>query len=314
MTRSITFVIPGDVATRITVTELDDGRLKFDLAIDDDSASIGDLRGLFFDLSGIDSSTYGLSVDDGGTGIVTDQAYAEGAVNDLGNGANIKGSVSKEFGDFDAGIEFGTSGEAKDDIRGGSFVLSASGGPLSLDMLNLADFGIRYTSVGDEGGSRKGSLKLGHAGVGVASHDVASVLENSDPTASGNRLNLLDNDQTTDEGGAARGVQVAAVSGLMLAGATFVGDLVAQDGMVLGTIEVDTDGEVRITALADALAAGEERQILLEYVTLAADGAEATATLTVTITGTNDAPVIAASTLEGAVTEIGDGAAGENAD
>ena len=63
MSNSVTFIIEGDVDTRVTVTEVmigdpeaGDARiaLQFDVEVLDTSGAIGDLRALFFDLEGID--------------------------------------------------------------------------------------------------------------------------------------------------------------------------------------------------------------------------------------------------------------------
>ncbi|MHA6346682.1 Ig-like domain-containing protein [Roseivivax sp. CAU 1761] len=294
MERSISFTIDGEVRSTISIREMADGSLRFEIGIADNSASIGDLRALFFDLEGVDATMLALHADDGGSGVVTDEAYGNGDVDTLGKDANIKGSVSNELGDFDVGIEFGSSGMSRDDIRSASFRLVSDSGPLSLDMLNMADFGIRYTSVGEEGGSRDGSLKLGHEGTGVAKNDAATVAENSAPPTPGNILNILANDQTTDGAGAAAGVVVTGVAGLAESGSTFSGGLVSEDGLPLGTIEVDRDGSTRITAIADALAAEETRTVVLTYTTAATDGSTASASLMVTVTGTNDAPTLAA--------------------
>ncbi|SLN10012.1 hypothetical protein ROG8370_00126 [Roseovarius gaetbuli] len=56
-----TFVLTGDVNIKIIVTELEDGSLKFDLSVLDDTGSIGDLNAIFFDLAD-DSLADGLTV------------------------------------------------------------------------------------------------------------------------------------------------------------------------------------------------------------------------------------------------------------
>ncbi len=141
-----------DVA--ITLTELSDGSVRFDVEVPEESRKIGDLRGLFFHLS--DESKIGslsVSGDD-----VTDSQFREDQVSDLGNGANVNG-----LGRFDAGIELGTSG-LRDDIRATSFTLTADGG-LSLDDFRQQDFAVRLTSVGWENGWRCDSVKMeGNAG------------------------------------------------------------------------------------------------------------------------------------------------------
>lgn len=141
-----------DVA--ITLTELSDGSIRFDVEVPAESRKIGDLRGLFFHLS--DESkipTLAVSGD-----AVTDASFREDRVSDLGNGANVNG-----LGRFDAGIEFGTAG-LRDDVRSTSFVLSAEGA-LTLDDFRYQDFAVRLTSVGWEGGWRCDAVKMeGNAG------------------------------------------------------------------------------------------------------------------------------------------------------
>ena len=154
---SETFIISGDVNVAITITELEDGTLQFDLAVLDDTGSIGDLNAIFFDLFD-DSLTSGLSVtgDD-----VTGTAFKADGVTKVDNYTNMNGEVINDLGRFDAGVQFGTSGIANDDIRSTTFVLSHDTESLSLADFSLQDFGVRLTSVGEEDGSRDGSLKLG---------------------------------------------------------------------------------------------------------------------------------------------------------
>ncbi|MFZ3585379.1 hypothetical protein ACOI1H_25160, partial [Loktanella sp. DJP18] len=290
MGRSISFTIEGDVTTQVTVTELSDGTLKFDITVVDDSAQIGDLRAIFFDLEGVDSTTLDLAVVDDnadGSQIISDQVFEEGGVSTIGKDANIKGEVSNELGDFDVGVEFGTSGVSGDDIQSTSFILSSATQDMSLDMLNLADFGIRYGSVGETDGDRTGSLKLGDQGTGVNQNDTLGVIENSSPNqATGdNIVDIFANDQTTDSTDENIGLFVTGVEGLLEAGGVFTGTLISDDGIDLGTLEVDASGIARFEARADALAKDETREIVVKYQTTAADGSTATAFLTVTVTG-----------------------------
>ncbi|WP_090215355.1 hypothetical protein [Litoreibacter janthinus] len=154
--QTMTFVIEGDVNVQVTITELASGDLQFDLLVLDDTGSIGDLNGLFFDLA--DPSLLDGLVADGGD--VSNQSYAEGDVYNLGGGVNVKGELTQDEG-FDAGIRLGSSGMAKDDIQETSFTLSHESTDLMLEDFYGADFAVRLTSVGEEDGSRDGSLKLG---------------------------------------------------------------------------------------------------------------------------------------------------------
>ncbi len=178
MTRSMSFVIQGDVNTLVQVTENDDGTLTFTMSIIG-GGDVGDLRALFFDVNDtVDTSSlqFVSGVD------VTDTAVAEGSIDTLGQDANIKGSVSNELGDFDVGIEFGTSGMAQDDILGDggstTFTLASTDGALTLEDVELADFGLRYTSVGTDGGERTSSAKIGGKSTGAADNDAFTVTEN----------------------------------------------------------------------------------------------------------------------------------------
>lgn len=141
-----TFQIIGDVAVAITVTEVA-GDLVFTVEVLDETGQIGDLRGLFFDLS--DDSLTGLT-------IIGDDVTAQGTdTKDLGNGNNMNGGGR---GKYDVGVGFGTPGIGNDDIQTTTFTLSADQ-DLSIDDL-AENFGVRLTSVGEEGGPREGSLKL----------------------------------------------------------------------------------------------------------------------------------------------------------
>lgn len=143
------FLIPGSVSLRVTLTELDDGSVKFDLSNEGDQ--VGDLRGLFFDFNDPNLLS-SLSV----TGAqVSGSSFANDYVRNLGGGVNMNGA-----GVFDAGISFGTAGIGYDDIFSTSFILSSSSGPLELEMFENVEFGVRYTSVGTEDGAREDSLKL----------------------------------------------------------------------------------------------------------------------------------------------------------
>jgi len=152
-----TFILYDDVNVSITITELDDGSLKFDVKVLDDTGSIGDLNALFFDLAD-DSLTNGLSIDGAD---VTDTALKVDGVTKIDSYTNMNGEVVKDLGKFDGGVQFGTQGIGVDDIRETSFTLSHDTEALSLADFSLQDFGIRLTSVGEEGGSRDGSLKIG---------------------------------------------------------------------------------------------------------------------------------------------------------
>ena len=265
MNRSISFVAEGDVRTLVTVTDNQDGTLTFDINVI--GGIIGDLRAVFFDLND------GYVVEDGDLYIVdqaqtdvTDTASGEGDIDTLGKDANIKGSVSNELGDFDAGIEFGTSGMSGDDIQSTSFTLASQSTGLTLEMLSFADFGFRYTSVGEEGGNRTASAKIGDTTGGTAAND--SITLNEEETAS---IDLLLND-------AALGSVVEQTVTLASASGVFGSLVIRADG----TATVVADGPA-----ADALNDGESASFVVSYEVVDGDDI-ATASLTVTIEGETD--------------------------
>ncbi len=145
----MSFDILGAVGLKVTITEQGDGSLRFDLV--NQGVQVGDLRGLFFDFK--DAAR--LSSLSAAGSQVTKQAAGDESVVNLGNGVNMQGMDT-----FDFGVAFGTSGIGKDDIQSTSFTLRSSTGALDLDDLMGVDFGVRFTSVGELDGARDGSLKL----------------------------------------------------------------------------------------------------------------------------------------------------------
>lgn len=278
---TMTFTITGEVNVAFTVTELDDGTLKFDLQVLDDTGSIGDLNAIFFDLAD-DSLTNTLSVsgDD-----ITGSAFKVDGVTKVDSYTNMNGEVINELGKFDAGVQFGTSGIGTDDIRETSFVLSSSSGSLSLADIALQDFGARLTSVGEEDGSRDGSLKLGGESGDVPSdppppespnvaNDDTIVVYLSDEDffdlVNGNQFSVLEND-TTDGG-----PYLGNVAGLT--DEDFVTTLTGTNG---GTLDLYVDGSVDFHAGSDFdyLAADQTAETEFTY---AIDGGD-TAVIHVTV-------------------------------
>lgn len=152
-----TFTIEGDVNVLVTVTENGDGTLNFQVEVLDETGSIGDLNGLFFDI-GTDSLVEGLMVtgDD-----VTGTEFSANKITKVDGYNNVNGEVAGDYGKFDGGVQFGTQGIGEDDIRSTNFTLSHSEQSLTLDDILSQDFAVRLTSVGEDGGERDGSLKLG---------------------------------------------------------------------------------------------------------------------------------------------------------
>lgn len=151
------YVTDGSVNVAVTVSETVDGSLRFDLEVLDDSGIIGDLNGLFFDLT--DDSIADSLVVSGGD--VTGIAIKADGVTKVDSYNNVQGEVVKEDGKFDLGVQFGTSGIGEDDIRSTSFTLSTDdGSALSISDIVNQDFAVRLTSVGTEDGAREDSVKI----------------------------------------------------------------------------------------------------------------------------------------------------------
>lgn len=150
------FDIEGSAGLNVRV-EAEGGALRFILTNEGDQAA--DLRGFFFDVS---NSNVISSLVATGAGI-TAQASGDERVVNLGGGVNMAGAGA---GAYDFGVAFGTAGIGKDDIRTAEFTLTSAGHQLTLaDVLGM-NFGVRFTSVGEEGGTRDGSLKLVAVGSG----------------------------------------------------------------------------------------------------------------------------------------------------
>lgn len=293
---SLTFTIEGDVNVQVTITDNGDGTLRFDIEVLDTTGSIGDLNAIFFDIAN-DSIADGLiATGDDVSGVNMDQD----SVTKVDNYTNMNGEVIKETGKFDAGVQFGSQGIGEDDIRSTSFTLSHETESLSLDDLSLQDFGIRLTSVGEEDGSRDGSLKLGGTSpeveeppvdpVHIANDDVLTVSETeafNEPDADGfiftdvldsGDASLLANDTT--DGGAYTG-NVTAVNGN-----ADISEIV--EGSNGGFLLVYADGTVDFSAYGvdgtntfESLDDGMSEQTTFEYTIEGGD----TATLTVIVQG-----------------------------
>lgn len=290
MARSITFTVNGPVDTLIKIEELLDGTLRFDVQLLG-AGLITDLRGLFFDLAGVDASTAGLSVTgiDGSEHFIGQSVFSEENVDSVRGDINVKGAVAREQGQFDVGIEFGTSGLGRDDIDSARFILSADD-PLSLDSLDLADFGLRYITAGNASKRSDGTKIAGDAS-GVARNDAWEVDENAAGT-----IDLLANDTN--------GVQPDGTRKTVISVIDAEGDLdpvsggfqrtVEIGGLVLGTLFVSDDGFATFTADGadvDKLAHDDIRTWSFTYETQSSEGNLATADVVLTIDGQNDQPI-----------------------
>lgn len=268
---SLLFEISGDVGGQIEITEVFDPissrtQLHFSVTLVSDTDLVGDLRAIFFDIED-DAFIDGLSVygED-----VTDSAFQEVSISNLGGGANVNGEVVNQFGKFDAGIEFGTSGIGDDDLWQTSFVLSHDSLDLTLDQIYNQDFALRITSVGTEDGSRNDSLKLG----GVA----PSEPDNQAPTA-------IDDFATTDEDSS------VTIDVLGNDSDPDAGDFLTVTGAEItagaGTVVVSSQNELTYDpgTAYDYLAVGETATVMVSYDIEDSNGGTDSAFVTITITG-----------------------------
>ena len=319
---TMTFLINDSTAdchapvVQVSIGENADGTLTFTLT--QRPGYVGDLRGLFFDVS--DESLIG-SLTATATRDLTELRQGNDTVRDLGNGANMNGLLGRDAG-YDVGIEIGDSGlKTNDDIRAFTFTLGSSSRALTLADFSAVDFGARVTSVGLDANldgvfetARSGSSKTGEMTFAVISpkSDAVSAVENTTVTG-----NVLANDGGMPSDALTRDHQCAGQHGgtpsdvLTVTGWSggSLGTPQAIADLRNATIMLNTDGSYTVDAsAADALAAGESVSHTFTYVVLQTnvDGTSThTVSLTVTITGTNDAPVITLATTDalGAVTE-----------
>lgn len=265
----------------VTVSENSNGTLTFNVT--QGSGVIGDLRGLFFDVA--DESILNSLIVSAAS---TDIRIGNDSVKDLGDGANMNGLLGSDKG-YDLGIEVGTAGIGGDDIRSFSFTLDSTARDLTLVDVGGVDFAARLTSVGIVGGARTDSSKI----LEVTSQAIAAAndLSNLDEN-NGTAGNLFANDVTnggsnivTSWSGGAVGAQVVLES----------------DGDILGTLQLNADGNYELDAsAADELSEGE--QIVYNFTynvknqTEATSWSEDSANFTVVINGKNDGPQAEADT------------------
>jgi hypothetical protein len=148
--------------SRATVTFDDSatpGSVKVTVAVDT-GVSLADINGFFIN-SRDEAILPGLRV----TGDMTSYIINPNRVTSAGPGNNVNGGG---VGAFDVGIQVGTPGIGKDDIRTATFYLSDPGVALTNDMFTGANaegviFAVRLTSVGPDG-ARNGSSKLRDGG------------------------------------------------------------------------------------------------------------------------------------------------------
>ena len=266
---SLTFEIEGDVSALITITEVD-GTLVFDIVLTSETGSLSDLRALFFDVAD-ETLLSGLSV----TGAdVTDSAFEANSTTNLGQGANINGQVVKALGKFDAGIAIGTP---HDDIQSTQFVLSHDTVDLTLDLLNLQDFGIRI-----------GNAKLGGQATAAPDAVADNFAISEDDSLS---ANLFANDTDAD----GDSLTVIAIAGGSV-GTPFT--VTSADGRQ-GQITVLPDGTISFDPLGNFndMAEGETDTVELTYTVSDNNGGTDDATVTITINGANDAATVSSAVI-----------------
>lgn len=132
-------VVPGDLV--ITLTVVGPGTTK------------ADLRGFFLNVAD-ESLLAGLSIS--GTSVTSHQIGANSVIA-VGNGNNLNGGGTPC--PCDLGVELGTAGIGKDDLRTVTFTLSHATANLDVSFVASQTFGVRATSVGSRG-CREGSSKL----------------------------------------------------------------------------------------------------------------------------------------------------------
>lgn len=281
--RSLSFIIPGPLETSVLVEEVmgDAGHtvLKFTVTALENGLQ-ADLRGLFWDVSD-ESLLAGMRVVPDQSPDITDSAFAADAVTDLGGGANMKGDLTNKGRGFDAGVEVGTQGIGKDDIDQTSFEIAVDGQDLTLDAIGGMRFGVRYTSVGPAG-HRSDSLKLAGAAPNAPDAIDDALVTDEDTAAA---INLLANDTDAD----GDPLTVTSIEG----GIVGAGFAVVSDGGRTGQVTVQADGTFAFDPDGgfEDLSTGETDGFDLVYHIGDGAGGADCATVTVTVTGVNDAPV-----------------------
>lgn len=285
--RSLTFTLDTQTGTdamapaTVTITEEADGTLKFTITnIGDADTMIGDLRGLLFNLND-DSLLDTLTA----TGANVTKTDLDGNVTDREVSGDVTGAGTPYA--YEAAVEFGTAGVSNDDIQTTSFTLSSSLRGLTLDDIALTGMTVRQTSVGEDGGDRTASDKLfGLVPYAVNASDDAVTTDEDHPAAGNLFANDIDLDAgDADSDGIADGLTVTGING----DETLVGQsIVLANGE---TVTINADGSYSVDPSAlNWLAAGETVQDSFVYSVSDGHGGSDTASVTITVTGVNDAP------------------------
>lgn len=281
MANSISFIVEGVTDTRITITEEPAGTLDFEIETLNTGA-IGDLRGVFFDVASVSSQFIDTLTATGET--VTGFDADDGAVSNLGKGANVNGVITNALGRFDLGVAFGDAGiGGDDDLQFATFTLASTAGPLDIGMFSEVDLALRYTSVADGNGSRRGGEKLGGASSAAIIAEDDSLAVSEDSTDS---VNVFANDENP--------------AGTVLTGGDYDGaalalgpNIVETTGGRTGILRLFNDGNVEFSATNndfDDLAVGETDDLVFTYTAMAPNGSTSCADVTITVTGINDPP------------------------
>jgi hypothetical protein len=163
--RYTSFLIPGEVTLKVTITELSGNKLEFKLE-NQAGGTIADLRGLFFDFANSEILSSNLSI---AGGEVTGYSILDDGVTNLGGGVNMNGTSV-----YDGGILFGTAGIGKDDISSTTFTITSDQSLRLEDFLDV-DFGVSYTRDGDADRARECTHKI------IGDTDDAVILDTMPP-------------------------------------------------------------------------------------------------------------------------------------
>ena len=157
LTQTISPFTGSTIQVKVTLDDaIDLGNVRITVAVVP-GVNTGDLRGLWLDISD-DTLFSGLSVINGPD--ITQAVFGPaGAVDDLGNGANLNGGGTPA--PFDMGFEIGGPGiGGGDDFQSTTFTLTHNSIELDNSLFAFQDLGVRVTCVGPLG-DREGSSKLG---------------------------------------------------------------------------------------------------------------------------------------------------------
>jgi hypothetical protein len=151
----------GNVA--ITLKTLDD-KSGVEITVTSNPAPgtnyIGDIRGVFFHVKddNVDKIKTQTAPQIRGQNVPSINGFVIGPANSVQKVANdviMNGDANKHK--YDVGVQIGTQGIGKDDIRTTTFIVK---GLTTADFTSATEFGVRLTSVGTVGGARSESSKV----------------------------------------------------------------------------------------------------------------------------------------------------------